>query len=107
MADAQLFDELFNIVDVNQQKYDRVARVKGTSGDSTINMSLDINTDVFPLGINDTVQMVIATTLKLDGTKDDKGWREPQKNESTLADMFDYVCYGRVYRWDEGEHEDM
>ena len=50
--------------------------------------------------------MVLATTLALDGTKDDdKGWRDVAKGtgeEATLADMFDYVCYGKTYKFEDG-----
>jgi len=48
--------------------------------------------------------MLIATTLNLDGSSEDRqksGWRPPKAGEQTLADLWDYVCYGKVYR-----HED-
>ncbi len=52
--------------------------------------------------------MVLASTLSLDGTKDDdKGWREVGMGEQTLANEFDYVCHGKVYRFEEGEGENM
>ncbi len=27
--------------------------------------------------------------------------------EASLADMFDYVCHGKIYRFEEGEGENM
>jgi DNA-directed RNA polymerase I, II, and III subunit RPABC3 len=49
--------------------------------------------------------------LNLDGTKDESksgGWREKQPGESDLSDGWEYVCYGKVYKFDEGgEGEDM
>ena len=54
------------------------------------------------------MQLVIASTLALDGTKDDgKGWREVGRGEASLADMFDYVCHGKIYRFEEGDGENM
>ena len=49
--------------------------------------------------------MLSASTLSLDGTKDDeKGWRDMAKrDEITLAQQYDYVCYGKVYRFEEGK----
>ncbi|KAF2873449.1 RNA polymerase Rpb8 [Massariosphaeria phaeospora] len=105
MADAQLFEETFNVTSINSEKYDRVSRISGTSTDSTVSMTLDINHELFDVKVGDNINMVLATTLNLDGSKnDEKGWREAGKGgEATLADMFDYVCYGKNYRFVDGE----
>ena len=51
---------------------------------------------------------MLASTLQLDGTKDEgKGWRDVGRGEPTLADMYDYVCHGKVYRFSDGEGETM
>lgn len=107
MADSQLFEETFSVTNINSQKYDRVSRIFGTSTDNTTSLSLDINHDLYPISVGENVQMVLATTLNLDGTKDEKGWRELGRAESTLADMYDYVCHGKVYRFEEGEGDNM
>lgn len=102
MTDAQVLEETFTITDVNNDKYDRVSRIKGTSNDVT--MTLDINHELFPVNVGDSVTMVLAKTLNLDGTKgEEKGWRETSKGEPTLADMYDYVCYGKNYRFEDTE----
>ncbi|KAI9713150.1 MAG: DNA-directed RNA polymerases I, II, and III subunit RPABC3 [Bogoriella megaspora] len=107
MADAQLFEETFSITGADPQKYDRVSRITGTGTDSGVSMTLDINTDLYPVLPGETVTMLLASTLNLDGTKDDeKGWREPKPGEAGLADMYDYVCYGKIYRFDEGSKGD-
>jgi len=105
-SDSQLFDESFTITTLNSEKYDRVARLGGTSADNLTVMTLDINTELYPCSIGETIQVVIATSLSLDGTKDDgKGWRDVGRNgpggETTLADMFDYVCHGKIYKFDD------
>lgn len=74
-------------------------------------MTLDINTELFPCAINDSLQCVLATTLSLDGTKEDKGWRDVGRagpgGETTLADMFDYVCHGKLYKFEDGDDGTM
>lgn len=49
--------------------------------------------------------MALASTLSLDG-KEDSGarasWREVGMGEQTLANDYDYVCHGKVYRFEEG-----
>lgn len=109
MADATLFDDTFTLTSLNNQKYDRVSRVTGTSTDSSTILSLDINHEIYPVAVGDNLQVVLASTLNLDGTKEDvsKGWREKGAEENSLADMFDYVCWGKVYRFEEGEGENM
>jgi len=43
----------------------------------------------------------LSSSLRLDG-KEDKGWKDLGRGERTIADDYDYVCYGKVYRFDEG-----
>ncbi|KAK4193812.1 putative DNA-directed RNA polymerases I, II, and III [Podospora australis] len=106
-SDAQLFDEKFTIHKLSDKKYDRVDRVYGTSVDNSIEMSLDVNNELFPCKIGDDLTLVLATSLSLDGSKDDeRGWRDVAKAgtaEATLADMYDYVCYGKIYKFEDAE----
>lgn len=110
MTDAQLYEDSFTITTLLDQTYDRVARALGTSTDSTTSLTLDINSELYPVATGENMNMLIATTLNLDGTGDDRktGWRPPKDNEQTLADLWDYVCYGKVYRHeDPGEGQNM
>ncbi|KAI1124648.1 DNA-directed RNA polymerases and 3 polypeptide [Nemania abortiva] len=102
-GDAQLFEDTFTITKYDQSKYDRVARITGTSTDNQTTMSLDINIELFPCLVGENLQVVLATTLSLDGNRDneERGWRDV-RGESTLADMYDYVCHGKIYRFEDG-----
>jgi DNA-directed RNA polymerase I, II, and III subunit RPABC3 len=104
--DSQLYADTFTLptdpsVALIRGKYDRVERFKAVSQDNSTTLSLDINTDLFKLSPGESVEVLLASTLNLDGTKDapEKGWRET--GEATLADMWDYVCFGKVYRFEE------
>ncbi|KAF2405196.1 RNA polymerase, partial [Trichodelitschia bisporula] len=100
-SDSHLYEDNFTLTGCNDQKYDRVARYTAISADNSTSVSLDVNTDLYPLSVDDNVQLLLASTLNLDGSKDDKGWRD-RPGEQTLADLYDYVCYGKVYRFEEG-----
>ncbi|KAL6881510.1 hypothetical protein J3F83DRAFT_722560 [Trichoderma novae-zelandiae] len=104
-GDATLFEESFTVTDYDQSKYDRVARISCTSSDSQTVMTLDINIELFPCSVSDTLHVVLTTTLSPDGAKeDDKGWRDVGKAgdaPATLADLYDYVCYGKIYKFEE------
>ncbi len=107
-GDSQLFDENFTITSYDQSKYDRVARIGGTSHDSQTVMTLDVNIELFPCTVGEPLHMVIATSLSLDGSKDDgRGWRDVarsgQGGEATLADLYDYVCHGKIYKFEDSD----
>lgn len=105
-SDAQLFEDSFRVNRLSDPKYDKCDRLYCTSTDEQTTMDLDINNELFPCSVGDTLHVVIATSLSLDGTKDDeKGWRDTSKAgaaEATLADMFDYVMYGKIYKFEDG-----
>lgn len=107
-TDTQLFDETLTITALNAEKYDRVSRLAATSQDSLTVMTLDINHELFPVSVGESVHMVLASSLSLDGSKDDgRGWRDAGRaEEASLADMFDYVCHGRIYKFEDGEGQD-
>jgi DNA-directed RNA polymerases I, II, and III subunit RPABC3 len=104
-GDATLFEDNFTITDYDQSKYDRVARIQCTSADSQTLMTLDVNIELLPCAVSETMHVVLATTLSLDGSKDDdKGWRDVGKGgdaPATLADLYDYVCHGKIYKFEE------
>lgn len=103
-GDAQLFEDSFTITEYDQSKYDRVARISATSTDNQTQMKLDINIELFPCQTGESLQVVLATSLSLDGSRDDdeKGWKDI-RGESTLADMYDYVCHGKIYKFEDGQ----
>ncbi|KAA6407621.1 MAG: RNA polymerase [Lasallia pustulata] len=108
MGDSQLYEDTFTLTSLNAQKYDRVSRISATSEDATTFLTLDINTELYPCSVGERIHLVLASTLSLDGSKDDrKGWREVGRGETSLADMYDYVCHGKIYRFEEGEGENI
>jgi DNA-directed RNA polymerases I, II, and III subunit RPABC3 len=108
-GDIELLNFRGSVDNMNDEKYDRVARVDGkeiTGG--AIYYQLDVNTDIWPVSVGDELTITLASSLNLDGSKDDgKGWRDANKGEATLADDYDYVCHGKIYRFEEGNEAEM
>jgi DNA-directed RNA polymerase I, II, and III subunit RPABC3 len=106
-SDAQLFEEHFRVERLSEPKYDRVDRLYCHSDDKSISMSLDVNKELFPCKVDDELHVALATSLRYDGSKDDeRGWRDVAKagaSDATLADIFDYVCYGKIYKFEDAE----
>lgn len=81
-----------------------VSRIKAVSDVLDIAVLLDVNFDLYPLSVGDKISFVLATKLsQSEGSKDaykrDK-WA-PHLDEKTLADDYDYVMYGKVYKYEE------
>lgn len=108
MGDANLFSNTFTITEINAFKYDRVCRLSANTENGDTFLTLDVNSELFPCSVGEHVQLLIASTLALDGSKDDgKGWRDVGRGEASVADDYDYVCHGKVYRFQESEDENM
>ncbi len=108
MSDSNLFSSTFTIHTLNALKYDRVARLSAHTESGECQITLDVNSELFPCTVGERLQLLLCSTLALDGSKDDgKGWRDVARGEASVADEFDYVCHGKVYRFEEGEEEVM
>lgn len=103
-GDAQLFEETFTVTLYDQSKYDKVARITAGSNDNQTQMTLDINIELFPCDVGDKLHVVLATSLSLDGSKEEegRGWRDVKGDPATLAELYDYVCHGKIYKFEDG-----
>ncbi|KAG5519231.1 hypothetical protein PMAC_002319 [Pneumocystis sp. 'macacae'] len=87
-TDTILIDEIFHINSVDSQKFDRVSRIVATSSLQDIEMTLDINSELYPLKADESISVQLASTL-----------------QDAFKDSADYIMYGKVYRFDEGEKD--
>eukprot|EP00252_Welwitschia_mirabilis_P021964 TRINITY_DN5795_c0_g1_i1.p1 TRINITY_DN5795_c0_g1~~TRINITY_DN5795_c0_g1_i1.p1 ORF type:complete len:145 (-),score=20.95 TRINITY_DN5795_c0_g1_i1:271-705(-) len=95
-----LFEEIFTItaVDPEGKKFDKVSRIEARSEQFDMYMLLDVNIDVYPVAVGERFMLAMATTLNLDGTPDTGYFISARK---TLADKYEYVMYGKLYKIDE------
>ncbi|CAN6615138.1 DNA-directed RNA polymerases I, II, and III subunit RPABC3 [Trichomonascus vanleenenianus] len=101
---ATLFDDIFKITSVDSARYDRVSRIQAQSvASSDVRLILDVNSELFPVAKNQTLTVAIAQTLSLDGNEEESvtSWRESKPGDHTLADEYDYVMYGVIYKFEE------
>ena len=76
-----------------------VSRLHCESESFKMDLILDVNTQIYPVELGEKFRMVLATTLKEDGTPDDGEYNMADTGPSR-ADQFEYVMYGKVYRID-------
>ncbi|CAN6193176.1 unnamed protein product [Urochloa humidicola] len=94
-----LFDDNFIVsrLDPDGKKFDKVTRIEAHN--EQMYMQLDVATEVYPMRVGDKFNMVLAPTLNLDGTPDTGYYT--QAGRKTLADKFDYVMHGKLYKISE------
>lgn len=74
-----------------------VSRLHCESESFKMDLILDVNTQIYPVDYGEKFRLVLANTLKEDGTPDD-GDYNPSDTSLSRADQFEYVMYGKVYR---------
>ncbi|XP_006656430.1 DNA-directed RNA polymerases II, IV and V subunit 8B-like [Oryza brachyantha] len=96
-----LFEDIFTVtrLDPDGKKFDRVSRIEARSEQFDMYMQLDVATEVYPMRPGDKFTMVLAPTLNLDGTPDIGFYT--QAGRKTLADKYDYVMHGKLYKISE------
>nr|DAD25292.1 TPA_asm: hypothetical protein HUJ06_026756 [Nelumbo nucifera] len=96
-----LFEDIFTVkqIDPDGKKFDKVSRIVATSEQFDMYMQLDVNTEIYPLRVDDKFTMVLAPTLSLDGTPDSGYYT--QVGRKSLADKFEYVMHGKLYKISE------
>nr|CDQ08317.1 Bm12657 [Brugia malayi] len=74
MATGILFDDMFLVKDVDPEgkKFDRVSRLFCDSESFKMELILDVNTQLYPMNLNDKFRLLLATTLRDDGLPDER-----------------------------------
>ena len=92
-----------------------VSRLHAKSKNYGMELTLDYNSEIFPLNVGQDVALALASSLtrgpagSQDATDEDDRyrdvWRPDNKGRRGLEDDYGYVMYGRVYRFDPGTGE--
>lgn len=76
-----------------------VSRIVCRSDLYEMDLTLDVNVDVYPLAKGDRFSLALSPTLALGGGATDTAYGAAlQGGAATLADNYDYVCYGKVFK---------
>lgn len=103
---STLFDDVFTVSEVDPGRYNKVSRIEASSTtQEQCKLSLDINTDLFPVQPQEQLTVTIASSLTGETNSGDasatRSWRPPPPGERSLADDYDYVMYGMAYKFEE------
>lgn len=104
MSSNFLVDDVYEVmaIDPDGKKFDRVSRIQGKSENYDTKLLLDINIEVYPVRVGEKYAFVLTKSLSLDGSPLDAAdaWR-PNNIKSNLADKYEYVMYGRIFKLEE------
>jgi DNA-directed RNA polymerase I, II, and III subunit RPABC3 len=89
-----IFDDTFEVSAVDNEKFDNVGRVKAKAQTFLADIEVDINTDIYPVEIKDTFRIALAST----GSSQMDTWDGKSSSVGSLADEYEYVMYGKVYK---------
>lgn len=79
-----------------------VSRIVGTTETYAMNLVLDVNCELFPLVKGQKVNFILTKNIKTDGSTASSSTASYNPNEgASLADKFEYICYGQVYKLEE------
>eukprot|EP01147_Barroeca_monosierra_P008803 gene8803-1171_t len=98
-----LFEDIFEVKakDPQGKKFEKVSRIVCEAITTGFELILDINTQLYPMELGNRFSLCLARTLN-DGSTTSAG-QYIQNRESSLADGFDYVMHGTIYRVEEKE----
>lgn len=97
-----IIDDIFEIkkIDDNKKKFDKVSRIYGKSENYEMEVTLDLNTDIYPVEINDKLTLVLARSLSTSGevTEEKDAYDPSELSSPNLMDQYEYVMYGMVFK---------
>lgn len=103
MTKVELFNDIFEVSDIDPhgKKFDRVSRIIASADNVDVELTLDVNTEIYPLKPAEKISLLLTTSLSNDPSVSDRdSWRR-NLSKKTLADDYDYVMSGKVYRFDD------
>jgi len=102
-----LFEDTFEVTAVNPdgKKFDKVSRIVGRSDNYDMSLVLDYNSVIYRLPVAQKFQLLLASTLNLDGTPDSNAFNQ-DSNIPTLMDQYEYVMHGKVFKVTQPTHKD-
>ncbi|EPY24736.1 DNA-directed RNA polymerases I, II, and III subunit RPABC3 [Angomonas deanei] len=98
-----IFEDTFTVTANNRVDavYQRVSRIQCTNETGDMTIESDINTEVFPIPLNQRLTITLANSLELSaneaGKESGKHYDHSIYHRETLLNDCDYAMHGRVY----------
>lgn len=93
------FDKTIEVLSIEDKQNKRVYRIVAKSENGEFYLELDVHTSLYSMLPGENYRMVISNSLHLDGS--DVSGYSPQGKQGSLADEFEFVMHGLLYRISE------
>ncbi|KAL0290038.1 UNVERIFIED_CONTAM: DNA-directed RNA polymerases II and V subunitA [Sesamum calycinum] len=80
-----------------------VSRINAESEDDDSILELDVHNEIYPMLPGEKYRMVISKTLNVDGSP--VAGYFPEGKQKSLADKFEYVMHGLLYKMSEAKEK--
>ncbi|KAL1918195.1 uncharacterized protein VTP21DRAFT_3461 [Calcarisporiella thermophila] len=107
--DTILFSDVFDVKDIDRDGkfFDRCSRINARSENYEMDLTMDINSEIYPLDIGDKFSLVLASSLEVDASSATKSQSDVLYDvigdKRTLASDYEYVVLGKCFKYDEGQ----
>jgi DNA-directed RNA polymerase I, II, and III subunit RPABC3 len=86
----------------------QVSRITSKAAEyDDLQLRIDINTEIYPMLPSDKFLFCLAHSLSAEGMDRKEVWRDVGTGKRTLADEYEYVVHGKVYRYTDKEDGSM
>ena len=102
MANYLLQDLIFEVKEVDNRKFTRVSRLLCKNIEANVDLHLDINSEIFPMIEGDKFSLSISKSLS--STTEEGVYDQGDERQLELS-KFDYVMYGKIFRYEEADKQ--
>ena len=104
----RVFEETLDIkyIDKDLKVFDKVQRCEGVTQDTKLYISMDINSDIYPMKVGASYKLLLAKSIY--ESKQTPKYFEYElfsNTKNTLMDNFDYVMCGKVFQFSQDKKE--
>ena len=106
----RVFEEILDVkyIDKDVKVFDKVQRCEGITRDTKFYISMDINSDIYPMKVGSSYTILLAKSI-YDSKSTPKNFEYDlfANTKNTLMDNYDYVICGKVFQFSSDKKRDV
>lgn len=97
---SSLIEDTLKITEIDREGkvFQHVSRAEGSTELYDIKISVDFNSDLYPVEVGQYHSILLTNTLTLDPQEQEGGYVLHRNYKNTLLEKFDYCMHGKVYK---------
>ena len=105
----RVFEEILDVeaIDKDIKIFDKVQRVEGKTRDTNFYISMDVNSDIYPMKVGASYTILLAKSIY--DSKQTRNYFDYDlfaNTKNTLMDNYDYVMCGKVFQFSSDKQRD-